>query len=99
MKTMQQLAAERIEMLRPEVLDLIRRAEPITLAEYREFRGNSWEHEAIVPRLDDEALAFALEHCAGNIFTSRRRPAVTYDEAIVSVFVPEILARLRRVKP
>lgn len=79
-----------------EVHALIQRGN-VTLQEYEEFRGNSWEHEAIVPALSNEALErYAqniLRYCTHNQ-TNGSRPCTTYDEAVAVILVPELLRRL-----
>lgn len=80
--------------VRPEIVGLATRPEKVTLEEYRALRCNSWEWEALVQNLSDEALAHAVRHCADNCSVARRRPAPTYNDAIVTVWVPELLRRL-----
>ena len=79
------------EHVRPEVQALAKRGN-ITLAEYGQFRGNSWEHEHIVPALNDEAFAHYAAH---NLLNCSRhpRPFSTYGEACSGLMAPELLRR------
>ncbi len=70
----------------------------VTLEEYREIRCNSWEHEALVPVLSDEAFTEALEHALKNCFTARERPFVTYNQAVEGLYAPELLKRFKRAR-
>jgi len=77
--------------INPEFQRLIERGN-VTLAEYKELRGNTRDWEAIVPAIDDEALAHVVEHCAKNMSPA---PRVTYDGAMQAVYIPEVIKRLR----
>ena len=79
--------------VRPHIHALIERGK-ITLEEYKELRCNSWEYEALVPALSIEALIWASENCIRNC-SRVSRPATTYDEAVYSVYAPELIRRLR----
>lgn len=81
-------------MIRPHIVKLIERGN-IAPAEVRELRCNSWEWEAIVPALDNDAIAEHFEHCLKNCCQSRRRPAPSYDAAVCGYLGEEILKRLR----
>lgn len=74
----------------PEFQILIDRGN-VTLAEYQGLRGNSRDWEAIVPALDNEALVHVVKYCADNM--ARALPS-TYDDAMVRVYLPEIMKRL-----
>lgn len=75
------------------VEDLIARGN-ITSAELKELRCDSWEWEAIISKLTDEALLEMAEHAIKN--SSRpRRPCSTYDEAVIAAYAPELIKRLR----
>lgn len=74
----------------PEFQALIDRGN-VTLAEYKQLRGNSRDWNAIVPALNDEALVHVAKYCADNM--SRGMPS-TYDHAMVNVYLPEVLKRL-----
>lgn len=82
--------------IRPEVLALARRAEPITLAEYEAGRWNSYERHILNPRLDDEAFAHHAEHNIANCYRGDRSvPYAVYDDALVGFVAPEMLRRWR----
>src|SRR5512147_2228443 len=77
--------------IKPEFQALIDRGN-VTLAEYEALRGNTWDWEAIVPALDDEALAHVIEHYARNMRPMYRH---TYDGAMQAILAPEMVKRLR----
>lgn len=79
--------------VRPPIRALIERGK-VTLEEYKELRCNSWEYEALVPALSIEALIWAAEHAIDNC-SRARRPSISYDEAVHSVYAPELIRRLR----
>lgn len=81
--------------IRPHVRALAERGAQITLAEWKEFIGNSYEMESIIPRLDDEAFAAYAAYCLANCYRHERvRPCLTYDDALAVFVVPELLRRL-----
>jgi hypothetical protein len=82
----------RNENIRPEVAALAARGN-VTLAEWKEFRGNSWEFEALYCKLDDEAFAYAGEHALGNSWFERTRPWKSYNELLMGQLAPELLRR------
>jgi hypothetical protein len=81
------------EHVRPEVQALVRRGN-ITLSEWKEFRGNSWEFEHMYCALDDEAFVYAVEHNLANC-APRERPCASYDETCTSILAPELLRRFK----
>lgn len=83
--------------IRQEVKDLVKRGN-ITLVEYLNFKGNSWEQEAIVPALDEEAFSHYTKYTLYNCSPKKGNPASTYDDAVVLVLVPELLRRLEVAK-
>lgn len=82
------------DRIRPEIKALVERGN-ITKAEYESLRCKSWEWEAVVPALDDEALTAYVEHNLANCFPRTWNPCLTYPDALVVVLVPELLRRLR----
>lgn len=80
--------------IRPEIQALIDRGR-VTLAEYMSLRCNSYEWEAIVPALDDRAFFAALRHCLDNC-SQIARPAASYDEAAIAVYLPDLKRRYLR---
>jgi hypothetical protein len=86
------------EHIRSDIQALIDRKEPITLAEYKELRVNSWEQEGLIPRLDNEALLDLTEIVLKNCRPAYRRPCAVYDQFAIHVILPELLRRLWGVK-
>jgi len=84
--------------VKPEILALCERGTPITLAEYKELRGNSHDWALIHRNLDDEALLYqarrTAENCALSLAkVSRWDVPTTYDDAMAMIFVPQLLQR------
>lgn len=93
------------DRIRPAIKNLIERGN-ITPSELEEIRCNSWEWEAIVPALNDEAFVVQMQRALENCFTSRERPFITYNQAVEGLYAPELLRRFvglrlfpRTVKP
>lgn len=83
------------ENIRPEYQELIERGN-VTYKEFKELRCNSWEFEAFYKVLTDDALIDVLENSIlPNCRIISRSPAGTYDEALISVFAPELIRRLK----
>lgn len=80
--------------VRPEIQELVRRGN-VTAAEFAELRVNSWELEALIPALTDEAFTKHFEHVFANCSIERRRPFSTYNEATIGLYAPELLRRFR----
>lgn len=85
--------------VRPEVRALGARGN-VTLDEWEVLGAqgmNSFERETLYPALADEALAKVVEYCLSQCGQTRRpyRPASTYDDAMITVFAPLLLERLR----
>jgi len=89
----QQAEAAEDEHVRPEIRELVRRGN-VTPAEVAELRCNSWEWEALVPAMTDEAFAARVEHALSNCAV-RKRPFSTYDEAVAGLYAPELLKRFQ----
>lgn len=83
--------------VRSDIRDLAARPTPVTREEYEFMRMNSYEREVLVPRLSDEALIVAVEQCLKNCGRVRT-PAVTYNDAMVALYGPELLRRLKERK-
>ena len=77
-----------------DIQAMLDRPRQITLAEFNELRMNSWEYEAVLLRLDDEALALAANNTLNNCRVNRQRPCTVYNDALAVVIVPELLRRL-----
>lgn len=80
--------------IRPEIADLVRRGN-VTPAELTELRCNSWEHEALVPALSDEAFVERMQYALNNCLTTRERPFATYSQAIEGLYAPQLLRRFQ----
>jgi hypothetical protein len=80
--------------IRPEIQTLIARGN-VTSAELAELRCNSWEWEALVPAMDDEAFVGNLVHTLGNCSRASGRPFASYDEAIINLHTPELVRRFK----
>lgn len=65
----------------------------VTLEEYKGMRMNSDGYEALIPKLNQEALEYAVQHCLNNC---SRKNVVTYDGALQELFVPELLKRIKK---
>ena len=81
--------------IKPEIRALIVRGN-VTSAELAELRCNSWEWEALVPAMTDEAFIGHVEHALKNC-SIVKRPAASYDDAIVGVHAPEMVKRLKKL--
>jgi hypothetical protein len=82
--------------IRPEIAALIARGN-ITLTELNELRCNSWEWQAMVPAMNDEAFVDRMEYALKNCFTSARRPFSTYNEAVEGLWAPELIRRYKMI--
>ena len=65
----------------------------ITLAMLHELRTNSYEQEIIYPLLDNNALAHTIKTALNNCSQYNEfKPATTYDEALIHLFIPLLLS-------
>jgi hypothetical protein len=81
--------------IKPEIKALIEREGPVSLEEYRALRMNSYDREALIPKLSDEALLWDIEYALENV-GHQRSPPETYNEAIIGQYMPEMVKRFRR---
>jgi hypothetical protein len=81
------------EHVRSEIQALIKRGN-VTPAETAELHCNSWEWEALVPAMDDEAFVARMEHAIANC-GQHKRPFSTYNEAVEGLYAPELLRRFK----
>lgn len=88
------MSGDEFERIRPEIAALVKRGN-ITSAETKEIRCNSWEWEAMIPALDDEAFVERMQYALDNCFTRRERPYTTYNQAIEGLYAPELLRRYK----
>lgn len=80
-------------VIRPEIRALLARGN-VTPAEVEELRCNSYEWEALVPVMNNEALIGRMEHAFENC-SHVGKPASSYNDAVVGVFAPELLRRFK----
>jgi len=81
--------------VREEYQQLALRGTPITLAEWKDMRMNSWERDFLIPYLDDEALCWTVQHNLSNCSVRRANPCSTYEDALVNLLAPELMKRLQ----
>lgn len=86
------MSGDEFERVRPEIAALVRRGN-ITPEELKTIRCNSWEHEALVPAMTDEAFVERMQYALDNCFTTRERPFSTYNQAVEGLYAPELLTR------
>lgn len=82
------------DRIRPEVRARAERGN-VTIEEWKNFRGNSWEMELIMPQLTDEALVYCGAHLVNNCCFDREQPYASYNEAVMGFLAPELLKRLK----
>jgi len=80
------------DRISPEIRALVARGS-ITSAEIVELRCNSWEWEAIVPAMDDQAFMEQMQRVLDNCSTPKSRPFSTYNDAAQGLYAPELLKR------
>ena len=83
------------EKIRPDIQTLLDRPEPLESAELEEIRSNSYEYAAMTPHLSDEALIKKVEYCIKNCQPPRHPVPIVYDEAVIHMYVPELIKRLK----
>lgn len=88
------MSGDEFERIRPEIRALVERGN-ITPAELLEIRCNSWEWEALVPAMTDEAFVERMQYSLDNCFTRRERPFTTYNQAVEGLWAPELLKRFQ----
>jgi hypothetical protein len=79
---------DRSDHVRPEIQALIDRGN-VTLAELHELRCNSWEWDALVPAMTDEALISRAQRAIDNCGP----PEFNYRGSVIGVFAPELMIR------
>ena len=84
-------------MIRPDIQKLVDRGN-VTPAEVAELRCNSWEWEALIPKMNDEAFVRFVEHALKNT-SNDRRPYATYDDSVKGLLTPELLKRFKSLAP
>jgi hypothetical protein len=62
----------------------------------QQMRMNSYAHDELPPKLNNEALIetaeYYLSHCSKPVF-----PCSTYDEALIHKLLPELIKRLKEI--
>lgn len=81
--------------IRPEVQTLVDRGN-VTADEVIELRCNSWEWEAIIPVMNDQAFIARVEHALHNC-SPGTRPFPSYNESMIGLMAPELLRRFKVV--
>lgn len=81
--------------IRPEIQALVKRGN-ITPDDLKELRCNSWEWEAMIPVLTEEAFLMRMEHALANC-GAHRHPLASYNEAVEDAYAPELLRRYKLV--
>lgn len=98
--TVRRSAADKIRRevwnrVNPLLKDRICRGD-ITHAEVQGFQGDSWDWTAIVTVLDDDAFVKALEYAMALVIP-KPLPAITYEEALYSTYLPLLLERFKKL--
>lgn len=92
---------ERLSHISQDVQDYVKSGKTLTKTEYEAWifeRGglNSWEREALTPHFGDLLLISQIEYCLSQCSTKTRSgPCSTYDEAILHLYLPLLLKRLK----
>lgn len=81
--------------VRPEIQALAKRGN-VASEEIAEMRCNSWEWEHLTPALDDKAFIERFRHALHNCGVNKR-PCSTYNEAVESLYAPELLRRFEPI--
>ncbi len=86
--------------VRQEFIDLAARGN-ITWEEYQGIRCNSYEQEVLYPAMTDDCLIRLINTVMipNSSFCRTSRPAATYDESIVTNFIPILVSRLSLRSP
>lgn len=101
--TLKQLAEKRreqfMEHVSPKVKERLENPEEITLAEWKEFRGNSYERKLLHKKLSNEAFIYLLEYCMGQAGYSEYGQfelSKCYNDAVTNELVPEMIKRFKK---
>ena len=65
----------------------------LTIDFWKNIRANSDGFEALYPKLNNEALIYAVKH---NLDNCSRKESTTYDGTLQNILVPLLLERLNR---
>jgi len=87
--------AEFLAHIRPEILALSKRPQRITLEEYKQLRGNSWEQMLLRRNVDNETLCrnalYYLDNAGVGGKLGPWDVADTYSEALMREMVPKLV--------
>lgn len=93
--------AEFLTHVRQEIIDLVNSGEAVTWDSWQVMRLNSYERQLVIPCLDDNAFAKALDQflIVGQMeeLSQYSRPPVTYNEAIEKVLIFQLLRRFKGI--
>lgn len=81
-----------------EVLKRCQDPAPVTVEEYRSFRGNSYDRKLMHKKLDDHAFLELTEYCFSQSTVKELgefEVATTYDDAIARELFPSLLRRFK----
>ena len=83
--------------VKQEIVDRLNSLDTISLNEYKNIAANSYERKLLIEKLDDEAFEYSLNQCLKNTSVPDHAPfvPVTYDEALIHTYIPELLRRLK----
>lgn len=83
--------------VKKEIVDRLNGLDFISLKEYKDIAANSYERKLLIEKLDDEAFEYALNQCLKNTSVPDHDSfvPVTYDEALIHTYIPELLRRLK----
>ncbi len=95
--------AEYFAHIRPEYVARCETGIPITLAERKEMRGNSWEVAYLARHLDDGALLSAAKYAGDNSRICLSRVTrwdvpTTYDDSVFMIYLPLLLERVEKLR-
>jgi hypothetical protein len=91
--------AEFLSHIRPEILELSKRPQRITLEEYKQLRGNSWEQTVLRRNVDNETLCrnalYYLDNAGVGGKLGPWDVVDTYSQALMREMVPKLVERLQ----
>ena len=87
-----------LEHVRPEFQEIAVQNRTIELHEYEEMRMNSYERAFLLPYFSDEVLLQMIEYARRNSSTRSYPVPVTYNDAIIDAYMPELMKRFRVLK-
>jgi hypothetical protein len=89
-----------IPISNPDVIKFVQTQQVVTHKEWEGLRANTYERTILVPLMDDELLIQQIEKCIEQTSIPEynfARPPVTYDQAIIGLYLPELLRRFRNL--